>query len=124
MRRKIVMNVKRRIGKVYTEYQVEKLLDQAEKDYEQQWNNKLEEIRESTFEQVKLDMYAQFMSIAMATLEKYHNFTEEQVSEFYNNCISLMELMKTKPLGKDFTPQDTIDHVKETTGIDLDNPEN
>ena len=81
------MNVKRRIGKVYTEYQVEKLLDQAEKDYEQQWNNKLEEIRESTFEQVKLDMYAQFMSIAMATLEKYHNFTEEQVSEFYNNCI-------------------------------------
>lgn len=118
------MNVKRRIGKVYTEYQVEKLLDQAEKDYEQQWNNKLEEIRESTFEQVKLDMYAQFMSIAMATLEKYHNFTEEQVSEFYNNCISLMELMKTKPLGKDFTPQDTINHVKETTGIDLDNPEN
>ena len=118
------MNVKRRIGKVYTEYQVEKLLDQAEKDYEQQWNNKLEEIRESTFEQVKLDMYAQFMSIAMATLEKYHNFTEEQVSEFYNNCISLMELMKAKPLGKNFTPQDTIDHVKETTGIDLDNPEN
>ena len=35
-----------------------------------------------------------------------------------------MELMKAKPLGKDFTPQDTIDHVKEITGIDLDNPEN
>lgn len=114
------MNVRTRTGKTYTEYQLEKILDRAEADYERQWNEKLEEIREQTFEQVKLDMWSQLMSIAMATLEKYHGFTEEQTAEFYNNCIALMELMKSKPLGHDFTPQDTIDHVKGTTGIDLD----
>ena len=119
------MNVRRRTGRTYSEYQVEKLLEQAEAEFDKQWNEKVEEIQNSTFENVKTDMFAQFMSIAMATLEKYHNFTEEDSVNFYNNCISLMQLMKAKPLGKDFTPQDTINHVKETTGIDLDNsPEN
>ena len=116
------MNVRKRTGKMYTEYQVEKLLDLAEQEFDKQWNEKLEEIQTTTFESVKTDMFAQFMSVAMATLEKYHNFTEEQSVEFYNNCITLMQIMKSKPLGKDFTPQDTINHVKETTGIDLDNP--
>ena len=101
------MNVRK--GKTFTEYQVNKMLERAENDFEKQWNDKLEEIRETTFEQVKIDMWSQFMSIAMATLEKFHNFDEEQVKSFYNNCI-----------GKDFTPQDTIDHVKESLEIDLD----
>lgn len=114
------MNVRTRTGKTYTQYQLEKILDKAEADYERQWNEKLEEIREQTFEQVKLDIWSQLMSIAMATLEQFHGFTEEQTAEFYKNCISLMELMKNEPLGKEFTPQDTINHVKETTGIDLD----
>jgi len=116
------MNVRARTGKTYTQYQVDKLLSKAEEDYDRQWQEKVEEIRETTFEQVKVDMWAQFMSIAMATLEKFHDFTEEQTKEFYNNCISLMNMMKQKPLNMDFTPQDTINHVKETTGIDLDNP--
>ena len=109
-----------RTGKTYTQYQVDKLLEMAEKDYEKQWNEQVEEIRTKTFENVKVDMYAQFMSIAMATLEKFHGFTEEQSAEFYNNCISLMNIMNSKPLGKDFTTQDTINHIKENTGIDID----
>lgn len=113
--------MKARTGKTYTQYQLEQMIDKIEKDYEKQWNDRLEEIRETTFEQVKVDMWAQFMSIAMATLEKFNGFTEEQTKEFYNNCIALMNVMNAKPLGKDFTPQDTINHVKETTGIDLDN---
>lgn len=108
--------------KTYTQYQLDKILNQMESDYEKQWNEKLEEIRETTFEQVKVDMFSQFMSIAMATLEKCHDFTEEQTKDFYHNCVGLMNMMNAKPLGKDFTPQDTINHVKETTGIDLDNP--
>lgn len=107
--------------KTYTEYQVQKMLDKAEEEFDKQWNEKLDQIQTNTFEAVKTDMFAQFMSIAMATLEKYHNFTEKDVTNFYNNCISLMQLMNSKPLGKDFTPQDTINHVKEITGIDLDN---
>ena len=107
--------------KTYTEYQVQKMLDKAEEEFDKQWNEKLDQIQTNTFEAVKTDMFAQFMSIAMATLEKYHNFTEKDVTDFYNNCISLMQLMNSKPLGKDFTPQDTINHVKEITGIDLDN---
>lgn len=109
--------------KTYTEYQVQKMLDKAEEEFDKQWNEKLDQIQTNTFEAVKTDMFAQFMSIAMATLEKYHNFTEKDVTDFYNNCISLMQLMNSKPLGKDFTPQDTINHVKEITGIDLDNTE-
>lgn len=112
--------MKARTGKTFTEYQVNKMLERAEADFEKQWQERVEEIREKTFEQVKLDMWSQMMSIAMATLEKFHDFTEEQTAEFYKNCISLMNIMKSKPLGKDFTPQDTIDHVKESTGIDLD----
>ena len=115
--------MKARKWKTYTEYQVQKMLDEAEAEFDKQWNEKLEEIQTTTFESVKTDMFAQFMSIAMATLEKYHNFTEQDVTNFYNNCISLMQIMNAKPLGKEFTPQDTINHVKETTGIDLDNPE-
>lgn len=107
--------------KTYTEYQVQKMLDKAEEEFDKQWNEKLDQIQTNTFEAVKTDMFAQFMSIAMATLEKYHNFTEKDVTNFYNNCISLMQLMNSKPLGKDFTPQDTINHVKKITGIDLDN---
>lgn len=117
------MNVRLKSGKTYTQYQLDKVLNQMEKDYEKQWNDKLEEIRETTFEQVKLDMFSQFMSIAMATLEKFHDFTEKQTAEFYHNCVTLMNIMKDKPLGKEFTPQNTVDHVKETTGIDLDNLE-
>lgn len=116
--------MKARTGKTYTQYQLDKILDKMQEDYEQQWNERVEEIRETSFEQVKVDMWSQFMSIAMATLEKYHNFTEEQNKSFYHNCVGLMNIMNSKPLGKDFTPQDTINHVKETTGIDLDNPEN
>lgn len=112
------MNVRK--GKTFTEYQVNKMLERAENDFEKQWNDKLEEIRETTFEQVKVDMWSQFMSIAMATLEKFHNFDEEQVKSFYNNYIELLNIMKSKPLGRDFTPQDTIDHVKESFEIDLD----
>lgn len=114
------MNVRTRTGKTFTEYQVDKMLDKAEADFEKQWQDRVEEIREQTFEQVKLDMWSQMMSIAMATLEKFHGFTEEQVAEFYKNCIALMNIMKSKPLGTDFTPQNTIDHVRETTGINLD----
>lgn len=114
--------MKARKGKTYTEYQVQKMLDTAEKEFDKQWNEKLDEIQTTTFEAVKTDMFAQFMSVAMATLEKYHNFTEQNVTDFYNNCISLMQIMNAKPLGKEFTPQDTINHVKEVTGIDLDNP--
>lgn len=112
--------MKARTGKTYTQYQVDKLLDMAEKDFEKQWNEQVEEIRTKTFENVKVDMYAQFMSIAMATLEKFHGFDEQQCKDFYNNCVQLMNIMNSKPLGKDFTPQDTINHVQETTGIDLD----
>ena len=114
--------MKARKGKTYTEYQVQKMLDTAEKEFDKQWNEKLDEIQTTTFEAVKTDMFAQFMSVAMATLEKYHSFTEQDVTDFYNNCISLMQIMNAKPLGKEFTPQDTINHVKEVTGIDLDNP--
>ena len=46
----------------------------AEQEFDKQWNEKLEEIQTTTFESVKTDMFAQFMSVAMATLEKYHNF--------------------------------------------------
>ena len=116
--------MKVRTGKTYTQYQLDKILDKMQEDYEQQWNERVEEIRETSFEQVKVDMWSQFMSIAMATLEKYYNCTEEQNKSCYHNCVDLMNIMNSKPLGKDFTPQDTINHVKETTGIDLDNPEN
>jgi uncharacterized protein YjgD (DUF1641 family) len=112
--------MKARTGKTYTQYQLDKILDQMQDDYERQWNDKVAEIEDKVFEQVKLDMFSQFMSIAMATLEKFHEFTEEQTKDFYENYIDLMNMMQAQPLGKDFTTQNLIDHVKEETGIDLD----
>ena len=111
-----------RTGRTYTQYQLDKIIESMENDYEKQWNEKVEEIQNTVFEQVKVDMFAQFMSIAMATLEKFHEFTEEQSKEFYENYVTLMNMMNAKPLGKDFTPQNLIDNIKETTGIDLDSP--
>lgn len=116
--------MKCRTGKVYTQYQVEQLLKKAEDDYERQWMEKVAEIEDKTFESVKMDMFSQFMSCAMATLEMYHGFTKEQSEKFYNDYISLLNLMNSKPCGRDFTPQDCINHIKDEHGLDLDHPEN
>lgn len=104
----------------YTEYQVNKLLEKSESDFERQWAERVAEIENATFENVKADMFAQFMSCAMATLQKYHNFTPEQSKEFYDNYVSLLKLMNHNPLGKEFTPQNCINSIKEDTGLDLD----
>lgn len=114
------MNALRNKTKTYTQYQVNKLLEEAENDFAKQWEEKVEEIREAVFESAKVDMFSQFMSVAMATLEKFNGFNTEQTTQFYNDFVGLLNMMKNKPLGKDFTPQDTIDHIKETTDIDLD----
>lgn len=114
------MNSLRNKTKTYTQYQVDKLLSMAEEDYSKQWNEKVEEIRDKVFESVKLDMFSQFMSVAMATLEKFNDFNTEQTTKFYNDFISLLNMMQEKPLGKDFTPQNTIDHVQKENNIDLD----
>ena len=113
------MNVHKH-SKMYTQYQVDKMLDKAEADFEKQWNDKVEEIREKTFESVKLDMFSQFMSIAMATLEQNNGFDKEQNTKFYNDFVALLNLIKSKPLGKDVTTQDAINHVQSEVGIDLD----
>ena len=110
-----------RTSKTYTQYQVDRLLDKAQEDYEKQWNEKVDEIQNTVFEQVKLDMFSQFMSIAMATLEKTYGFTDEQCKEFYSEYVDIMNLMQAKPLGNELTTQDLINHVKDETGIDLDN---
>ena len=114
------MNSLRNKTKTYTQYQVDKLLSMAEEDYSKQWNEKVEEIRDKVFESGKLDMFSQFMSVAMATLEKFNDFNTEQTTKFYNDFISLLNMMQEKPLGKDFTPQNTIDHVQKENNIDLD----
>ena len=111
--------MKVRTGKTYTQYQLDRILEQAEKDFEKQWDDQLEEIRTTTFDQVKLDMFEQFISLAMATLEKFHGFNEEQLKEFYNNYARLTHIMSAKPLGRECTAQDTIDHIEETVGVNL-----
>ena len=113
------MNVRNKT-KTFTQYQVDRILEKAEKDYEAQWNEQLDKIRTETFEQVKLDMFSQFMSVAMATLGQCNGFTTEETTKFYNDFIGLLNLMQSKPLGKDVTTQDAIDHVKDDNGIDLD----
>ena len=114
------MNALRNKTKTFTQYQVDKMLTAAEEDFAKQWEERVEEIREKVFESAKLDMFSQFISVAMATLEKFNGFNTDQTTQFYNDFISLLNMMQEKPLGKDFTPQDTINHVKETTNIDLD----
>ena len=113
------MNVHKH-SKMYTQYQVDKMLDKAEADFAKQWEDKVEEIREKTFESVKLDMFSQFMSIAMATLEQNNGFDKEQNTKFYNDFVALLNLIKSKPLGQDVTTQDAINHVQSEVGIDLD----
>jgi hypothetical protein len=114
------MNSLRNKTKTYTQYQVDKLLSKAEEDFEAQWNERVNEITTKVFETVKLDMFSQYMSVAMATLEQFNGFSTEQTTKFYNDFISLLHIMKDKPLGKNFTPQDTINHVQNENNIDLD----
>jgi uncharacterized protein YjgD (DUF1641 family) len=113
------MNVRNKV-KTYTQYQVDKIIDEMQADFEHQWQTQIEDITDKLFDNVKADLFAQFMSVAMATLEKYNGFTVEQTTKFYNDVIALLNLMKAKPLGKDFSPQDTIDNVKKENNIDLD----
>lgn len=113
------MNVRNKV-KTYTQYQVDKIIDEMQADFEHQWQTQIEDITDKLFDNVKTDLFAQFMSVAMATLEKYNGFTVEQTTKFYNDVIALLNLMKAKPLGRDFSPQDTIDNVKKENNIDLD----
>ena len=106
--------------KTYTQYQLDKIIDSIETNFEKQWQERVEEITEATFENTKVDMFAQFSAVAMATLQWYNNFTDEQLHEFYSNCISVMQMMKTTPLGKDISPSAIIESIKENMGIDLD----
>ena len=113
------MNVRNKV-KTYTQYQVDKIIDEMQADFEHQWQTQIEDITDKLFNNVKADLFSQFMSVAMATLEKYNGFTVEQTTKFYNDVIALLNLMRAKPLGKDFSPQDTIDNVKKENNIDLD----
>lgn len=106
--------------KTYTQYQVDKIIDDMQADFEHQWQTQIEDITDKLFENVKADIFAQIMSVAMAALEQYNGFTSEQTTKFYNDVVSLLTMMKDKPLGKDSSPQDTIDMIKEETNIDLD----
>lgn len=95
------MKALRNRTKTYTQYQVDKIVDDMQADFEHQWQTQIEDITDKLFENVKADIFAQIMSVAMAALEQYNGFTSEQTTKFYNDVVSLLTMMKDKPMGKD-----------------------
>ena len=114
------MNVRKQ--KTYTQYQVDKLIEVAQKQFEEQWQSRLSELEDKTFENVKVDMFSQFMSIAMSTLIKFHDFDKESASKFYENFFVLLHMMKDDEsfMGNCFTPQDCVNYISSSIGIELD----
>ena len=103
-------------GKRYTEYQVNKIINNLTNDFEKQWEDKVEEVKKSVTENIKQEMFVEFMSIATATLMQFYDFTEEQAMAFFDNYSATVDsLMDTTVsfTGEEISDENEIPTVEE-----------
>ena len=76
---------------------------------------------DAVYEEVKHDVVAQIMAVCCMELNKEFGFGKDRLNKFYRGVNSLFKLMITDGiLGKEFTPINCIEMLKDKYGIDLD----
>ena len=76
---------------------------------------------DAVYEEVKQDVASQIMAVCCMELNKEFGFGKDRLNKFYRGVNSLFKLMATDGIfGKEFTPINCIDLLRDKYGIDLD----
>ena len=75
----------------------------------------------AVYEEVKSDVASQIMEVCCMELNKEFGFGKDRLNKFYRGVNDLFKLMATDGImGKEFTPVNCIDLLRDKYGIDLD----
>ena len=76
---------------------------------------------DAVYEEVKKDVASQIMAVCCMELNKEFGFGKDRLNKFYRGVNHLFKLMATNGImGKEFTPVNCIDLLRDKYGIDLD----
>ena len=75
----------------------------------------------AVYKEVKKDVASQIMAVCCMELNKEFGFGKDRLNKFYRGVNDLFKLMATDGImGKEFTPVNCIDLLRDKYGIDLD----
>ena len=75
----------------------------------------------AVYEEVKSDVASQIMAVCCMELNKEFGYGKDRLNKFYRGVNDLFKLMATDGiLGKEFTPVNCIEVLRDKYGIDLD----
>ena len=76
---------------------------------------------DAVYEEVKKDVASQIMAVCCMELNKEFGYGKKRLNRFYEGVNDLFKLMATDGiLGKEFTPINCIEVLRDKYGIDLD----
>ena len=79
---------------------------------------------DAVYEQVKQDVAAQIMAVCLTELHTEFGFGTKRLQRFYNGVKGLFRVMDNDGIfGREFTPIDCIQIMREKYGIDVDKRE-
>ena len=75
----------------------------------------------AVYEEVKKDVASQIMAVCCMELNKEFGYGKKRLNRFYEGVNDLFKLMATDGIfGKEFTPINCIETLRDKYGIDLD----
>ena len=75
----------------------------------------------AVYEEVKSDVASQIMAVCCMELNKEFGYGKKRLNRFYEGVNDLLKLMATDGIfGKEFTPINCIETLRDKYGIDLD----
>ena len=90
---------------------------EMKRNFEKEFMNRVDEL----YDQIKADIAPQIMATCLVELHNEFGFGKDRLERFKNGCESLFVLMTESGIcGKEFTPQNCIDLMREQYGIDLE----
>lgn len=93
-------------------------------DVERAVKQECDAVIDRVYENVKQDVAAQIMAVCLTELQKEFGFGEKRLKQFYSGVNGLFRVMATDGIfGREFTPVNCIDAIRENFGIDLDKRE-
>ena len=79
---------------------------------------------DAVYEQVKQDVAAQIMAVCLTELHTEYGFGKKRLKRFYSGVNSLFRVMDQNGIfGREFTPIDCIQIMRDKYGIDVDKRE-
>ena len=78
----------------------------------------LQEYKDQLYDVVQWDCFQQALACCFAALESM-GWRKKRLTEFKNKVDDITHLMYTGIMGREFSPRDALQHMKDAYGIDL-----